>query len=688
MPKLKNYKLFIHDHINSRELSEIYLGEENQHGQLFILLESSKTKVDQQETINEIISQTSILFDTSHQKDPEILLEEILQKVNNLLPELSSELKIKSWINKLDIIIGIIYQNNVYLSRIGNINALLIHNNQYTPILETEAEVNPTKPFTDIISGQLDTGDTLIISTNSLFDYISKEKIKQIVSKYPPQTSISQIQKLLESVPDFVTFNSLIIKNTNAKDVIRDEEIESDSSKSDVIHPDYSRQKRKPKLVLDLKGLNNIGFIQKINKVISLFAYFFNIIAKIFIYIFNKIKAIILFIFSSKYRQGQEQLTLYKIKDKINNKYTWYYKLNKKQKVTLISLFIIILVLLTNLVFLTQEKAVKEINKEYTNALLEINNKLTEAEAKLIYNDEQAAELILLEIQDIINNLVITSEENQEEIDTIAETIKHKLNKVRHIYEVTDPTELFDLSTTILSSKQIVQKQGVFYILGDEKLYKLKEDSLEHLIDFPGGILLTDWPNKNKLILGNNEQYFIINLDNNELEAFDFTKSAGNTSIQDLNMYSDNLYVLDKDNNQIFKYPEYYDVFANGSAWISDEITLNNFNSFTIDGNVYIIDNEGKIHKFSKGSLEIFNYHELRPNIGPNSIIKTFKDSDYLYIIDPSNQRIVILNKDGNIEDQYTSDKFDNLIDLAIDPEEKAIYLLSGNHLYLLAVNE
>ena len=151
MPKLKNYKLFIHDHINSRELSEIYLGEENQHGQLFILLESSKTKVDQQETINEIISQTSILFDTSHQKDPEILLEEILQKVNNLLPELSSELKIKSWINKLDIIIGIIYQNNVYLSRIGNINALLIHNNQYTPILETEAEVNPTKPFTDII---------------------------------------------------------------------------------------------------------------------------------------------------------------------------------------------------------------------------------------------------------------------------------------------------------------------------------------------------------------------------------------------------------------------------------------------------------------------------------------------------------------------------------------------------------
>ncbi len=689
MPNLKNYKLFIHDHINSRELSEVYLSEENKHGKLFITLESSKTKVDQQEAINEIINQVSVIFDTSHEKDSEMLLEEILKKINDLLPELSSELKIRSWINKLDIAIGIISENNVYMSAIGNINTLLIHNNKYKSILTTEAEINPTKPFTDITSGQLDKGDALIISTNSLFDYISKEKIKQIITKYPPRTSILEMQKLLESVPDFVTFNSLVMKNTQAKDIATDEEnIESDSLKTNIIPKEYTQEKRKSKLVLDLKAVNNIGFIQKISKIISLFIYFFQIISKIFIYIFNKIKVIILFLFSNKYRNNQEERTLHQIKDKINDKYTWYYKLNKKQKVTLVSLFIIILVFLTNLVFLTQEKAVKETNKEYANALLLINEKLTEAEAKLIYSDEQASELILLEIQDIINNLNITSQENQEEIDEIALTVKHKLNKVRHIYEVTDPTELFDLSTTILSSKQIVQKEGIFYILGDEKLYKLKEDSLEHLIDFPGGTLLTDWPKKNKLILGNEEQYFIINLDNNELEAFDFTKSAGNTSIQDLNMYSNNLYVLDKANNQIFKYPEYYDLFANGSAWISDEITLDNFNSFTIDGNIYIIDNEGKINKFSKGSLEIFNYHELRPNIGPNSIIKTFKDSDYLYIIDPSNQRIVILNKDGNIEDQYTSDKFDNLIDLAIDPEEKAIYLLNGNNLYLLAINE
>jgi len=49
--------------------------------------------------------------------------------------------------------------------------------------------------------------------------------------------------------------------------------------------------------------------------------------------------------------------------------------------------------------------------------------------------------------------------------------------------------------------------------------------------------------------------------------------------------------------------------------------------------------------------------------------------------------RVIILDKEGNIKDQYTSQKFDSLTDLAIDPEEKAIYLLNDNHLYLLAIN-
>ena len=135
------------------------------------------------------------------------------------------------------------------------------------------------------------------------------------------------------------------------------------------------------------------------------------------------------------------------------------------------------------------------------------------------------------------------------------------------------------------------------------------------------------------------------------------------------------------------------DIFRSGNTLLFGLLFVGFFlifpqrGNFGDDGNIYIINNDGEIEKYNQGKKEKFVYHKLRPLINNNSIIKTFKNSNYLYIIDPNNNRVIILNKDGNIKDQFTSDKFDNLIDLAIDSEEKSIYLLNSNHLYLLAIN-
>ena len=173
---LKYHKIFTHDHINARELSEVYMSDSSDHGRLFIMLELPKHKLDQQAYIDQLINEIATYFDTSGQDDPEILLEEILQQINQLLPEMAASIKIRNWINTLDLAVGIIYNNNTYMASIGNVNGLLIHNKQITTIMAKNTEINPSKAFSDIISGELDDGDGLIISTNSLFDYISKEK--------------------------------------------------------------------------------------------------------------------------------------------------------------------------------------------------------------------------------------------------------------------------------------------------------------------------------------------------------------------------------------------------------------------------------------------------------------------------------------------------------------------------------
>lgn len=703
---VKHHKIFIYDHLNARELSEAYISSETENGRIFAILELPKHKTDQQPIIDEIINEIATTFETANAGDPEVILEQILQNINQLLPELSTNIKIRNWLNTLDLAIGIFHQDNVFLAGIGNINALLIHHNKITPILSKQSSLNPTKIFSDIISGQLDAGDVLVISTNSLFDYISQEKIRQLVKQYSPQAAVIKINELLNTVPDFVTFNSIIIKNPSQTDMeISPEHIETpdydheDLDKTITTKKDTAHQgvftKPKTKLVVDLGAVKNIDSVQKMKKSFSYVGYFFTLLKRFFVYIFKKIKNAFLFVFSSNYRNQSEEKTIDSIKGLTEKKLNWWQTLNIKKRIIIVILFVIILIFLQSLVFLTQKKNVEQKDEAYTNTLIEIQNKYEEVDAKLIYGDDQAAENLLLEISSLINGIEPTSPEQKTEIKEMQEHVFYELNKVRKIHVVTDPVELFNLSDTVATTNNIVQKDGNFYILSNNTIYLIKDNTLTEVANLSDGQTInkmTDWPEQNKLVLSSTNTdgqmyYQVFDLSSNK-SVGSLKQNNANTQVQDMAVYGNNLYVLDTTNNQIFKYPESGQSFANGQTWLKEELDISNASSITIDGSIYIIDNNGNIKNFLKGQEEKFDYHTPNPSLGSNATIKTFRDSDYLYIIDPQNKRIVILDKDGNIKDQYTSQNFDNLVDLAIDPDEKAIFLLNGNHLYILAINE
>jgi len=701
---LKYHKIFTHDHINARELSEVYMSDSSDHGRLFIILELPKQKIDQQPYVDQLINEIATYFDTSGQDNPEILLEEILQQINQILPEMISSIKIRNWINDLDLSVGIIYGNSVYMAGIGNINGLLIHNKQITTIMAKNNNINPNKVFSDIISGDLDAGDALIISTDSLFDYISREKVRQIISHYLPSAAAIKINELLETVPDFVTFNSLIIKQPSQSDRdINPAEIKKTIDQeepiiTDTIEAEHSQNHAKAprtKTVIDVGAIKNIKLVKKTGGIFSLIGLYFKSIGSIFTWLGRKIKNALLFLFSPKFRQKKEEKTIDNIKELSHKKYYWFQNLNTKKKIAVIILFVILLIFLQSLVFLTQEKADNTKSENYDNTLVDINAKYKEVDAKLIYNDDEAAENILLEIQDLISSLQASSPAQEEQIKSLSEAAFRKINDVRHIHVVPSPAELFDMSTILSTTQDIVQKDGIFYVLGDNGLYQIKDDNLVQVFDFSNDYniqSMTDWPEKNKVVLSsvndaNEITYIIFDLDKKEITG-GLKQSTNNTAVKDLVIYGNNLYVLDNKNNQIFKYPESGGGFANGQAWIKEEFDTSNSSSLTIDGSIYIIDNDGKIKNLLKGITNEFDYHEPRPSISSNAIIKTFRDSDYLYIIDPNNERVVILDKEGNIKDQYASQSFDNLKDLAIDPAEKAIYLLNNQHLYLLDIKE
>jgi hypothetical protein len=59
----------------------------------------------------------------------------------------------------------------------------------------------------------------------------------------------------------------------------------------------------------------------------------------------------------------------------------------------------------------------------------------------------------------------------------------------------------------------------------------------------------------------------------------------------------------------------------------------------------------------------------------------------YLFILEPAQKRIIVLEKSGQIKKQFQSEKFDNLLDFSISADGKEIFLLNGLKVYKISLN-
>jgi hypothetical protein len=62
--------------------------------------------------------------------------------------------------------------------------------------------------------------------------------------------------------------------------------------------------------------------------------------------------------------------------------------------------------------------------------------------------------------------------------------------------------------------------------------------------------------------------------------------------------------------------------------------------------------------------------------------IKTRVELPYLYLLEPSKKRVIVIDKSGKVVKQFQSEKFDNLKDFEVSDNGKTIYLLNGSELF------
>jgi len=151
------------------------------------------------------------------------------------------------------------------------------------------------------------------------------------------------------------------------------------------------------------------------------------------------------------------------------------------------------------------------------------------------------------------------------------------------------------------------------------------------------------------------------------------------------------LYVLSPENNQIYKYERLSNRYA-APAEYNVNGDLEGAIDIAIDGNIYVLKEEGKIVRLFRGEVRSFVIRHLPENALTNvsKIFKVEEDGNF-YILDPVGSRVIVATDGGPTGEsayvrQYMleGDQVGELKDLHVDSEELLLTVIDEKRVYAI----
>ncbi len=672
-------KLFL-SHPESEKISKIFIPDKpstgnKEIGDIFVVLNCDEDENNKlfvrflKDKIEEYYINTSekSIKSNSDKKNVGNIFENFLFSLNRDFQKLKKDNEILINTSKLNLLIGVLYNDKknersyVYFSQIGKIESLLIYetsedNPNIAQIKESDDDkkASVTKIFSNVISGEVKEGNSIIFCTSNILDYIPLDKIKDLGTGETASKISEGVKKILVEIDEVESFCAIAIKIKNKKTT------KSIGANNSVNKKSEKKEERDKKRKRENTASNDKTEISKIDRDYS------SVNKKKIEYkkIFKKIFS---FIRLPMPIRGLPILS----------------------KVILICGIILTILFVQSIGYIKYKKAKDEKIRYYQSLLTKIEEKKDELEASLIYNSKDKASSILINIEELIKKLPQESQDQKEKLIEIKEQIKELTFKTKSIIEITDIKELADYSKITESTiKSIIIKDGTIYsITKDNSFFELNTSDLsikktEHQsINLQEPISLLD-NDSSIIVLHKNNSLSKLTLDDKKISPIKIEFPKNNTNISIASTYGDNLYSVDTENNQIYKHSPSADDFSIGKPWLKEDLQLQKTKSITIDGAIYTINSDGIINKIFRGKKQEFNFKNENELISGPEKIWTNTELSNLYIMDAMGKKIAIIDKDGKLITQYYSEKFTDLRDFIVLNDGKKIYVLSNNKIF------
>lgn len=391
----------------------------------------------------------------------------------------------------------------------------------------------------------------------------------------------------------------------------------------------------------------------------------------------------LLFIFSTNWRGSRTRL-LARFRDRFRQHGQAFEHLPARSKAFLMLGLALGLFLVRGVASLASAKVHEAETTSFYAAVAEIEGKRDAIEATIIYGDEKRAKEILDETDTLFAKLPRRGAGERKTAASLGETLNASRERLRHAVRLPDPTVVAILPADKNYRGLILQGGTLYSWTPDGQIYAAnpqngKTGTILTVLDEPGPINLGA-VDEDGIIFWNGQKLTRWAKGERVATALEFTP-GGTAPLRAIATWNKRLYALDEAGN-IWRHDRLPAGFGKGVPWLKNTPPLVGTVAMAIDGSFWGVKENGEVIKIFAGLPQAFTAGTAIPPLRQVAALTTDADAQYLYLLDPTERRLLVYGKDGKLAAQYVSDQFDSLTAVAVSEKTKTIYLLNGNVLY------
>ena len=694
-------------------------------GTLIGVFEVTDTSKDSSYIVNYLISVIKKEYFSKSKRAPIESLESALHKANLALSKLAEHGNI-GWLGKLNALVAVIEKNNLHLSQAGTASALLLRSKTITDVSEglapEKSELHPLKTFMSVSSGRLEIDDKLVITTDSIFDIFSLEEIKKsslrfsdkkfvqflktalgselekaavLVVKFNVQKEALKIEpkKQLEELNVFSN-NAFAKTKKTANDPIKefDREIQKEIqyAKTGFIDEKTGHIYIKEDTGTAMQEENSIHYTKKftnqsIHALLGIIAIvkdlFIGLVKKIHLPNFKNIKS------ETRKIQPDYQSLIETVRAQTSAR--------AKVATSLSTIFLAKTMELGRIIFSAKNKLVIISAFQYIYrksifllrlilpSLAKIKNNLHKMDSK------QKLYAILTILFIIIVPLFIIRLQNNlaskkaVELAATNQPAPLALEQDKNIVRI-------EMLNSIYSGKnilKIINLNGTTFAITNTEIIDLEKNKFTPIpSEFTNPVQIT--------MMDDLDLIFLLTASNKIISfspiSNEFKDNAinipANSSIATIGSYLTYIYLLDTQNNQIYRYPRAEGGFGEKTNWLKDSFTFTDIVDLSINENIFIA-SQTIITKLFRGKIQEISIIEETATPIKIAKITTGEQSGAIFILDVQNARVIQLDADNKIVAQYYNSEINSATGFAVNENTKTIYINSENSVKTLKIN-